>query len=164
MNRVAYIVLTISLMNSCQPNNGGLGHNRLSRIERIEALPHRNLQLTPNQQNTINDYIQEVLNRTKSLAQLKLYYATDNGKIVEMRKRWESANQLIKTSYEVWREIDILMTIAVYPAFSTDATTGDQRTFYIVEVEHRDLTGTCRMIFDNPQEETLTTLSYTDRN
>ena len=150
-------------MNSCQPDNGGEAHNGLSRIEQIEALPYRNLQFTVYQQDTITNYIQEVLNRTKTLNQLKLYYITENNKIVEMEKSWESTNELIKTSYELWREKDILMTIAVHPAFSTNATTGDERKIYVIEVEHKDLTGTCRMIFDSPQEETLTTLSYTDR-
>jgi hypothetical protein len=163
MNRRSYILI-IPLLVMCQSDKTEKTQNGQSRIEQVKARPYRNLELTDNQENTITGYIQETLTVIRTLEGLKLFYVTRSGGIIEIRRNWDSSKDVIDTSYELWREKDILATIAVYRSFSANATNGDESKLYVIEVEHKELTGTCRMFFDSPEDKKLTGLSYTDRN
>jgi hypothetical protein len=163
MTRIIYLV-TILLSFSCQPDKNQTTDNGKSRIELVNDRPYRNLELNDKLRTSVNELIYQILKQSETLDTLRLYYLSDKGEIMKVDKTWTATQYLINDSYEIWRTNDISATIAIYPGFSQNATTREQKKIYVIEVEHKELTGTCRMFFDDPNQRELTELNYSDRN
>jgi len=161
--RIIYL-LPILFLVGCQPDKNQTADKEKSRIQQVSDRPYRDLDLSDKLRTSINDFINQILKQSETLDTLRLFYLSDKGEIIEVDKTWTTTQNLINDSYEIWRTNDISATIAIYPSFSQNATTGEQKETYVIEVEHKELTGTCRMFFDHPKQKELTELSYTDRN
>lgn len=160
----AIYLLTFLLFISCQPNKSQTADKGKSRIEQVNDRPYRDLELNEKLKTSINDLIYQVLQQNETLVKLRLFYLSDKGELIKVGKTWKSGQDLIDDSYEIWRSNDISATIAIYPSFSQDGTTGETKEIFVIEVEHKELTGTCRMFFEDPKQKELTKLDYTGRN
>lgn len=163
MTKSIYL-LTFLFFISCHPDKNQTADKGKSRIEQVNDQPYRDLELNGKLKTSINDLIYKVLQQNETLESLRLFYLSDKGEIIKVEKTWDSSQDLIDDSYEIWRTKDISATIAIYPSFSQNATTGATKEIYVIEVESKELTGTCRMFFEDPKQKELTKLDYTGRN
>ena len=134
-----------------------------SRLERIKDKPYRNLEIPKVVENEIIKDILNLLDQGLISFDMQLFEKTSQG-INEIEGKWESLRLLKKDSYERWRSNKILSTLVAYQSLSQNALTQEIDSVYVVEIEHRSLTGTCRMIFKTAKPDSTIVIGYTERN
>ncbi|HCT30066.1 MAG TPA: hypothetical protein DIW31_04910 [Bacteroidales bacterium] len=80
-----------------------------------------------------------------------------------------SFNDIIKLrfeSYELWKNKDFKFTALVYKSSSINSITLNTRDFYVVEIEHEELTGTFYLFIpiDRNWDVKKIEVGYVDRN
>lgn len=84
----------------------------------------------------------------ESLDKVAIFYVTEEGDLKELNGNWENGTSALKQANELWRDIDLIMTIVAYPSYSQDAVTGETSELWAIEVDHKSVSRTCRMFFN----------------
>jgi hypothetical protein len=136
-----------------------------NRIEQVKDLSYRDLQISDNLRDSINNLIYRILAQINTLDKERLLYkVSGQNKIYKIKNDWDSIKDLRNDSYELWRVKNIDLTLITYPSSSKNTVTGKTEKIYVIEIEHHRLTGTCRMIFRDLNPTHINELTYTDRN
>ena len=157
------LLLTIVLISCTQhhPNNSK------SRIELIKDVPYRTLNIPQdlNDQLFITGHLIWEMVDSIDLNLGYLIKVKSKNKI-ELIKSSQSIDSLKNESYELWRKRDFVCTALVYQSYSINAETQETNKFFVIEIEHEDLTGTYYIFVphDKTWDQKQIKTSYVDRN
>ena len=164
MKQAIYLLLIIYLVSCGTKQNSEIEKGK-SRAERIHELSYRILDLDADLEISVKQDISRLLKRIETLDSIKLFCISRTGEFNEIdNSSFNTGQDAIEAANELWRTMDISSTLVTYPSFSQNATTGETKEVYVIEVENEKLTGTCRMFFNNPRPSELNKLTYTARN
>ncbi|MEQ9165576.1 MAG: hypothetical protein RLO12_04920 [Fulvivirga sp.] len=152
---LALFILT--LITSCNTSNSNEQTGK-SRSELLKEIPYRGEIIADEVTNVITTNIQEVIDRTDSLNEPSIFYLTQQGEIEKLNGEWIDGSSAIKEADELWRTKRLTLTLVAYPSYSQDAITGETAELWIIEVNHKDVSRTCRMFFNSPTPNELTEL------
>ena len=155
----ALLILTIIIISTgCNQNSKSTTVEGKSRSELLAKIPYRGEIINDNITNTITETIKLVIEKTESLNEVTIFYVTNKGKLVRQNGNWKNGAIALKHANELWRNIDLTMTIIAYPSHAQDAVTGETKELWTIEVDHESVSRTCRMFFDSPTPSELTKL------
>ena len=167
--RIIIVVIIVLFLGNCKvktepDKNSNSNETSLSRIEQVKSKPFRNLNLSGQLMSEIENDITLLFEKVETLDTLGLFWKTIDNEIVKIDSSWDAVKQLIDYSYNLWKDHDIISTFVIYPSETVSASTNKVKKLYVIEIEHKDLTGTCRMFFKDNEIKQLTELSYFERN
>ena len=138
---------------------------KLSRLEQVKKVPFRSLKV-PDSLNY------ELVETSKYLWNLIKKPAIEDGLVVLWDKethglvivdiKKESLNAMRHDSYELWKNGDVVLSALLYKSGSVDAITSEEKEFYVIEFEHKKLTGTFYVSI--PIDGSKFSTNYVDRN
>ena len=114
-----------------------------SRLELVKDTPYRILDVPQELKDHLFATGQIIWDMVDSLDPYLGYLIKikSNNKL-ELVKSSSSIDNLKNESSELWRKKDFVCTALVYQSYSIDATTEESKKFFVIEIEHTDLTGT----------------------
>lgn len=149
------LFLIVMIFTSC---HSGDPQNGKSRKELLDEIPYRGEVISDEVNNEIIKYLRIAIKEIKSLDEVSILYADDDGKINFIDGQWKNGEEALKTANELWRKENIKMTIVAYPSYSRNVETNKSKDMWVIEVHHESVTRTCRMFFNENQPTKLTTL------
>jgi hypothetical protein len=158
------ILILMIVLIGCTQNHP---NNSKSRIELVKDTPYRILNVPQNVKDQLLAKGHLIWEMVDSM-DLNLGYlikVKDDDKI-EVVKSDHSLDNLKKESYELWRKKDFICTALVYQSSSINAETQESNKFFVIEIEHPDLTGTYYIFvpLDKIWDPKRIKTSYVDRN
>lgn len=159
MSRSILLFSIFILSISCNRHTESTEQAGKSRSELLKEIPYRGEIISDDITNSITETIRLVIDQTPSLNEVTIFYVTEHGKLEKLTGNWEYGKAALKQANELWRDIDLTMTIVTYPSFSQDAVTGTTKDLWAVEVDHKSVTRTCRMFFDTATPDELSDLN-----
>lgn len=159
MNRFFIMILFTLLMSCSSDNNKSTNKLGKSRSEQLEEIPYRGEVMKDEIRIQITDAIQQVIDKSESLNEPSIYYLVENDRLEKLSGNWKDGSSAIKDADELWRTKKLVLTLVLFPSFSQNAVTGKVDDVWIIEVNHKTVTRTCRMYFDTSSPKELTKLS-----
>ncbi|MTI40271.1 hypothetical protein [Fulvivirga lutimaris] len=159
MNRRIFIFSIILLSISCNRNSESTTQTGKSRSELLKEIPYRGEIISDGITESITQTIRLVIEQTETLNEVAIFYMVEHGKLERLTGNWENGIIALNQANELWRDIDLTMSIVVYPSFSQDAVTGETKELWVIEVDHKSVSRTCRMFIDKPTPNELTELT-----
>ena len=158
------ILILVIVLIGCTQNHPD---NSKSRIELVKDTPYRILNVSQNLKDQLlaNGHLIWVMFDSID-SNLGYLIKVKNGNKIEVIKFAQSIDNLKKESYELWRKKDFVCTALVYQSSSINAETQDSTQFFVIEIEHPDLTGTYYIFvpYDKIWDPKRIKTSYVDRN
>lgn len=151
------VLFILTLITSCSTSNSNEQTGK-SRSELLNEIPYRGEIIADEVTNLITTNIQEVIDGTDSLNEPSIFYLTQRGKLEKLNGEWPNGSSAIKEADELWRTKRLTLTLVAYPSYSQDAITGETTELWVIEVNHKDVSRTCRMFFNSPTPNELTEL------
>ena len=157
------LIVLLLMVGGCGSSEKGDGSNSgKNRLEIVNDTQYRSLNVNADLEKEITEDVVNLTSRYDSLTENVLFWKSE-GQYHEVNQEFKDAEELIKFSYDLWKTKDITSTVAIYKGhlLKGDIQIGD---FWVVEVEHSSLTGTCRFHIDPRNPSKVSELGYTDRN
>jgi hypothetical protein len=133
------LILLIVLI-SCTQNHPD---NSKSRIELVKDTRYRILDFPQNLKDQLFVMGHLIWEKVDSLdSNLGYMIKVKNNNKVVVIKSSQSIESLKTESYELWRKKDFVCTALVYQSHSINAETQESIKFFVIEIEHPELTGT----------------------
>ncbi len=147
----------LTLIISCNSSNSEKQAGK-SRSELLKDIPYRGEIITDEVTNLITANIQAVIDKTDSLNEISIFYLTQQGELEELNGEWSNGSSAIEQADELWRTKQLTLTLVAYPSYSQDVVTGETTELWVIEVNHKSVSRTCRMFFNSPTPNELTEL------
>jgi len=152
------LLLTLALVASCSESSKKGSEVGRSRSELLEDIPYRGELINDEISSEIVEAIRHVIERSTTLNEPSIFYKTSHGTLDQLEGKWENGTAAIKQADEFWRTTELEMTVITYPSYSQNAQTGETSELWVVQVDHRSVSRTCRMFFETPTPTVLTEL------
>lgn len=154
--------------NNFDKNDGAQLSDRGSRLEQVAVLPYRTIEPSNEQKDRLLEVALEIWYKCtfidnddiylfEAISPNQIHLADSTIKIIDLART---------SSYELWKEADLEYTCLVYFDTSVDSLTGEIDRFYVIEIEHKAVTGTFRVFIPEDKKigEDDFRYSYVDRN
>lgn len=150
--------LTFLIFSTCDDKQATSTSNGKSRKELLKEFPYGGEIIKDEIKAQINSSIEIVIEQIESLNEIAIFYVTTSNEIIRHEGNWANGTEATNHANLLWKDLDLIMTLVNYPSFSQNAVNGDISEMWIIEVEHKKVSRTCRMFFDDPLPTELTTL------
>ena len=157
MSRFSTILL-LTLFTGCTSSSNSNEQSGKSRSELLKEIPYRGEKIEDEVTDFITANIKNIIERTESLNDVSVFYLTEQGDLEKLNGEWSDGSSAIKHANELWRTERLTLTIVTYPSYSQNAVTGTFSELWVVEVNHKSVSRTCRMFFNSPTPKELTEL------
>jgi hypothetical protein len=158
MRRIILIFIILTLSTCSKKTSESVTELGKSRSEQLKEIPYRGEIINDSVSNSITKTIKHVIERTESLNEVAIFYVTEQGDLQRLAGNWSNGTKAINEADDIWRNINLIMTIVIYPSYSQNAVTGETKEIWAIEVNHKSISRTCRMFFDTPTPTELTNL------
>lgn len=140
-----------------------------SRVEQIDALPFRTLTVSEELKNelfNIGDRVWREYITRDTANDIKMVSSFYQDARFDSQLTSKNIDLLREQSYEIWRKKGVKWTALTYKSFLVNYSTNINSRLFVIEIEHKDLTGTYYIFapLDGVYDKGTISCTYRDRN
>lgn len=161
-------LMTLLALLSCTGSSNNEDQGGKSRIERVQELPYRSMNISSDLKDKLDSVILSIWknNPVESENEFVIFKVSDEGVKEKISHNSKELSTARNESYELWRNKDFEFTYLAYMSYVRNMESEKETPINVVEIEHEDLTGTYYLFISNDEEFDSQNLesNYVDRN
>ena len=152
----SFLLILLTLLIACGGSNSSTNEpTGKTRREQLKEVPYRGEIITDRISGEINQTVQEVFDLTTNFNEVAIFYLTSDQQLEKLDGTWVNGREALDHANEIWKEIDLKMTVVLYPSYSQNAQTGETSDLWVMQFDHKEVSRTCRVFFDTPNPTEL---------